>query len=198
MDIVLRAVFVRLHPPADARGRSARALLARALRPHPARRHRRPRPAGRDPERLLGHRARDRGRTFALLTVGGSYLNFRFRRLRPVLEGEPIVLVEDGKVIDATCAASGSPRRSLRRRRACSSSRRSTTCLGRARDVGADQLHPEEVPPRRAAVSDGEGRRGLITPAEAVDAIEECFHRLARGAVENRAAAADARRGRSR
>ena len=26
---------------------------------------------------------------------------------------------------------------------------------------------------------------GLITPAEAVDAIEECFHRLARGVVEN-------------
>jgi alanine dehydrogenase len=26
---------------------------------------------------------------------------------------------------------------------------------------------------------------GLLTPAEAVDAIEECFHRLARGAIEN-------------
>jgi uncharacterized membrane protein YcaP (DUF421 family) len=38
--------------------------------------------------------------TFALLTVGVSYVGFRFRRLRPVLEGEPLVLVEDGKVLE--------------------------------------------------------------------------------------------------
>jgi uncharacterized membrane protein YcaP (DUF421 family) len=33
------------------------------------------------------------------LTVGTSYLSFRVPRLRSVLEGEPIVLVEHGKVI---------------------------------------------------------------------------------------------------
>ncbi|MDX6503192.1 MAG: hypothetical protein QOE29_317 [Gaiellaceae bacterium] len=38
--------------------------------------------------------------TIALLTVGVSYLGFRFKRLRPLLEGEPLVLVEDGKVLD--------------------------------------------------------------------------------------------------
>jgi uncharacterized membrane protein YcaP (DUF421 family) len=38
--------------------------------------------------------------TIALLTVAMSYLSFRFRRLRPVLEGEPLVLVEDGKPIE--------------------------------------------------------------------------------------------------
>src|SRR3954449_6627284 len=38
--------------------------------------------------------------TIALLTVALSFVNFRFRRLRSVLEGEPVVLVEDGKVID--------------------------------------------------------------------------------------------------
>jgi uncharacterized membrane protein YcaP (DUF421 family) len=38
--------------------------------------------------------------TLALLTVGTAYLSFRFRRLRPILEGEPIVLVADGRVIE--------------------------------------------------------------------------------------------------
>jgi uncharacterized membrane protein YcaP (DUF421 family) len=38
--------------------------------------------------------------TIGLLTVGLSYVNFRVRRLRPLLEGTPIVLVDDGRVID--------------------------------------------------------------------------------------------------
>jgi uncharacterized membrane protein YcaP (DUF421 family) len=38
--------------------------------------------------------------TIALLTVSTSYLSFRFRRLRPVLEGEPLVLLEDGRPIE--------------------------------------------------------------------------------------------------
>jgi uncharacterized membrane protein YcaP (DUF421 family) len=38
--------------------------------------------------------------TIALLTVAMSYLSFRFRRLRPVLEGEPLVLLEDGRPIE--------------------------------------------------------------------------------------------------
>jgi uncharacterized membrane protein YcaP (DUF421 family) len=38
--------------------------------------------------------------TIALLTVSMSYLSFRFRRLRPVLEGEPLVLLEDGRLIE--------------------------------------------------------------------------------------------------
>jgi uncharacterized membrane protein YcaP (DUF421 family) len=38
--------------------------------------------------------------TFALLSVAVSYLSFRFGRLRPVLDGEPIVVVEDGRVIE--------------------------------------------------------------------------------------------------
>jgi len=39
--------------------------------------------------------------TIAVLTVGTAYLSFRFRRLRPLLEGEPIVLVADGRVLTA-------------------------------------------------------------------------------------------------
>jgi uncharacterized membrane protein YcaP (DUF421 family) len=38
--------------------------------------------------------------TIGLLTVALSYLSFRFKRLRPILNGEPIVLVEDGEVIE--------------------------------------------------------------------------------------------------
>ena len=38
--------------------------------------------------------------TIGILQVGISYLGFRVRRLRPLLEGEPIVLVERGKIID--------------------------------------------------------------------------------------------------
>jgi uncharacterized membrane protein YcaP (DUF421 family) len=38
--------------------------------------------------------------TIALMQVGVSYLNYRFRRLQPILEGEPMVLVEDGRVLE--------------------------------------------------------------------------------------------------
>jgi uncharacterized membrane protein YcaP (DUF421 family) len=38
--------------------------------------------------------------TIAVLQVTTSYLSFRLPLLRPVLEGEPIVLVEDGKPIE--------------------------------------------------------------------------------------------------
>jgi uncharacterized membrane protein YcaP (DUF421 family) len=38
--------------------------------------------------------------TVALLTVGLSYLSFKVPRLRPLLEGEPLVLVVDGVPID--------------------------------------------------------------------------------------------------
>ena len=38
--------------------------------------------------------------TIALLTVFTAWLSFRVRRLRPVLEGEPVVIVADGRVIE--------------------------------------------------------------------------------------------------
>jgi uncharacterized membrane protein YcaP (DUF421 family) len=43
--------------------------------------------------------------TFALLTVLMAYLSFRFARLRPILEGEPIVLVVDGRVVERNLRA---------------------------------------------------------------------------------------------
>ncbi|HEY6606546.1 MAG TPA: YetF domain-containing protein [Gaiellaceae bacterium] len=38
--------------------------------------------------------------TIGLLTVLFSYLPWRFRRLRPILEGVPVILIQDGNVIE--------------------------------------------------------------------------------------------------
>ena len=38
--------------------------------------------------------------TIAIMQVTVSYANFRFPKLRPVLDGEPIVVVQDGKPIE--------------------------------------------------------------------------------------------------
>ena len=40
------------------------------------------------------------GSTVGVMTVAVSYTNFRFPRLRPILEGEPVVVVQDGKPIE--------------------------------------------------------------------------------------------------
>ncbi len=40
------------------------------------------------------------GSTIGLLTVFVSYLSFRFPLLRPTLDGEPVIVVEDGKPIE--------------------------------------------------------------------------------------------------
>jgi uncharacterized membrane protein YcaP (DUF421 family) len=37
---------------------------------------------------------------FGVMTLSASYLSFRFRRIRPLLEPEPLILIEDGKPID--------------------------------------------------------------------------------------------------
>jgi uncharacterized membrane protein YcaP (DUF421 family) len=39
--------------------------------------------------------------TIGLLTVLFSYASFRSDRLRPILDGEPIVLIEDGQLVKA-------------------------------------------------------------------------------------------------
>jgi uncharacterized membrane protein YcaP (DUF421 family) len=38
--------------------------------------------------------------TFAILQLVTSYASFKIVRLRPLLEGEPIVIIQDGKVLD--------------------------------------------------------------------------------------------------
>jgi uncharacterized membrane protein YcaP (DUF421 family) len=42
--------------------------------------------------------------TFAALTVLVSWMTFHFRRLRPILEGRPLIIVEDGKLVEANLA----------------------------------------------------------------------------------------------
>jgi uncharacterized membrane protein YcaP (DUF421 family) len=43
--------------------------------------------------------------TMSLLTVCTAWLSFRFARLRPLLEGGPVLLVADGRVIEKTLRA---------------------------------------------------------------------------------------------
>jgi uncharacterized membrane protein YcaP (DUF421 family) len=38
--------------------------------------------------------------TMAVLTVVTAYLSFRFRRLRPLLEGDPVLVISDGRVLE--------------------------------------------------------------------------------------------------
>jgi uncharacterized membrane protein YcaP (DUF421 family) len=38
--------------------------------------------------------------TFALLAVFFSYLPWRFHALRPVLEGQPIIIIDDGEIVE--------------------------------------------------------------------------------------------------
>jgi uncharacterized membrane protein YcaP (DUF421 family) len=38
--------------------------------------------------------------TVGVMQVGLSYVSFRFRRLRPLLNGVPVVLIENGRVIE--------------------------------------------------------------------------------------------------
>ena len=81
------------------------------------------------------------GGTIALLTVRVSYTSFRFPRLRPVLDGEPVIVVEDGEPIE----------RNLRRNRITleelAAAARADGIgsldgpLGGARDERPDQLH---------------------------------------------------------
>src|SRR5436190_22795923 len=39
--------------------------------------------------------------TIAAVQVFVSYLAFRFKRVRTILEGEPLVLIQDGRILDA-------------------------------------------------------------------------------------------------
>jgi uncharacterized membrane protein YcaP (DUF421 family) len=38
--------------------------------------------------------------TIGVVQVGSSYITFRSKRLRKVIEGEPIVVIQDGKVLE--------------------------------------------------------------------------------------------------
>jgi uncharacterized membrane protein YcaP (DUF421 family) len=37
---------------------------------------------------------------FGVMTLAASYLGFRFPRIRPLIEPDPLILIEDGKTID--------------------------------------------------------------------------------------------------
>ena len=37
---------------------------------------------------------------FGILTLAASYVGFRFRQLRPILEPEPLILIENGNIVE--------------------------------------------------------------------------------------------------
>ena len=43
------------------------------------------------------------GGTIGVMTVFFSFLSFRIKRLRPLLDGEPIILLQDGKPLERNC-----------------------------------------------------------------------------------------------
>ena len=74
----------------------------------------------------------------AVMTVLTSYVSFRVPRLRGVLEGEPIVLVEHGNVIDRNLRRERMTTTSSPPRRASSRSSTSIRCAWRcSRPTGA-------------------------------------------------------------
>jgi uncharacterized membrane protein YcaP (DUF421 family) len=81
--------------------------------------------------------------TLAVLTVAGGWLSFRFRRLRPLLEGDPIVLIAEGEVQE----------RALRRQRISDSE-----LASEARQASIGSL--SEV---RFAILESSGRISFIT-----------------------------------
>jgi uncharacterized membrane protein YcaP (DUF421 family) len=38
--------------------------------------------------------------TMAVLVVGTAYLSYRFKRLRPLLEGDPVLLISEGRLLE--------------------------------------------------------------------------------------------------
>ena len=129
------------------------------------------RAAGRDAGRLLAHRCRcSRSARSRCSSSACRSSNFRFPRLRPLLDGEPIVVVQDGKPIEKQHAARAHDARRSRRRGAPAEHR-----AHRRRPVGGDRderrrsassrsprlmtLHVTEERGRRAALAGGRRRR---------------------------------------
>jgi uncharacterized membrane protein YcaP (DUF421 family) len=81
--------------------------------------------------------------TMAVLVVATAYLSYRFKRLRPLLEGEPTLLISDGRILE----------RNLRRERVTVEELRAEA---RQQSIGAlDEI--------RYAVLETNGRMSFIT-----------------------------------
>ena len=121
------------------------------------------------------------------MQVAVSYLNFRFKRVRTVLDGEPIVLIEDGRVLTRNVHRERLTRHELEEQARLSQ----IDSLDKVRwavleTSGADQLHPEELVSATVPLYLTEAEVAeLLTPADAVEAVEACFRRLAAGEIEN-------------
>ncbi len=118
------------------------------------------------------------GGTIAVLTVVVSYGSFKLPFLRPVLDGEPVIVVQDGEPIAAKPRAEQDhARRGPGRGQAGGDRVARPRRVGRSRDERPDQLHREVVSsatsgsvssasnPRRSAISSFDGRSSLAEEA---------------------------------
>ena len=101
------------------------------------------------------------GATIALMTVVVSYTSFRFPRLRPVLDGEPVIVVEDGKPIDRNLRRNRITLEELAAAARQEGSTRSTPssgrCWRRTARSASSRSRPRRL--RLAALPDRGGRR---------------------------------------
>ena len=89
--------------------------------------------------------------TIAVLQVAVSFLNFRFPRLRPVLNGEPIVVVQDGKPIERNLKRERLTLKTSPRRHACRGSARSTRSRGECSRRAARSASSRRASDRQSA-----------------------------------------------
>ena len=82
---------------------------------------------------------------FGLLTLAASYVGFRFERLRPILEPEPLILIEDGTVIEKNLKKERMTPEELAAEATAPADRLAREGeVGRSRVGRQDQLHPED------------------------------------------------------
>ena len=121
------------------------------------------------------------GGTIGVLTVPTSWTSFRFPRLRPMLEGEPLIVVEDGKPIDRNLARNRVTTRSWPLPPAGRASGRSTTSAGPCwRRAARSASSPSDALPHRSGRGVAARARGRARGGRG------CFRRMAAGAVDNR------------
>ena len=126
--------------------------------------------------------------TFAVLQILISYLSYRFPRLRPALDGEPMVVVQDGKAIEKNMKRERiTVDEVMVEARLQQVASHRPDRLGRARDQRQDQRHPEAVAVDSGlalSLTEADVDR-LLTPADAIAAVEDSFLRLHAGTIEN-------------
>jgi hypothetical protein len=132
--------------------------------------------------------------TIALLTVLTSYLSFRFKRLRPLLDGEPMSSSRTASQSSKTFAASGSRSRRFRPKRDSSRSPHSTMSSGQLwrRAARSASSRSKAEPPGCSFPNELKSASGRLPAPERRPArpdqppLHHCLLPLSKGAAEGR------------